>query len=129
LTDPSAGPPTLPPGLVTVRTASGLEYLDVEAGSAPQARAGSRVRIHYRCWLTDGRLIEDTWAAGHEMEVQVGQGDVIPGLDEGVVGMGEGARRRLIVPSDLAYGAEGSGTRIPPCATLICDLEVISVRG
>jgi len=123
----SDGPPTLPPGLDTVTTDSGLEYLDVSTGDDPRVEPGSRVRVHYCCWLTDGRQVEDTRAAGGEMEVVVDQGDVVAGLDEGLLGMGVGGRRRLIVPSDLAYGATGSPPRIPPYATLIYDLEVVFV--
>ena len=128
MTDPFDGPPTLPPGADTVTTGSGLEYLDVDPGSEPRIEPGSRAKIHYRCWLTDGRLVEDTRAAGAEMELVVDQGDAIDGLDEGLVGMGTAGRRRLIVPSDLAYGATGSPPRIPPYATLIYDIEVMFVE-
>lgn len=127
MTDPSDGPPTLPPGAGAVTTATGLEYVDVDPGKDPRIEPGSRARIHYRCWLTDGRLVEDTRAAGAEMELVVDQGDAVAGLDEGLVGMGVGGRRRLIVPSDLAYGATGSPPRIPPYATLIYDIEVVFV--
>ncbi|MBZ0270144.1 FKBP-type peptidyl-prolyl cis-trans isomerase [bacterium] len=125
----SDGPPTLPPGIEAMTTGTGLEYLDVDAGSDPRVEPGSRVKLHYRCWLTDGRLVEDTRAAGGEMELVVDQGDVVAGFDEGLLGMGTGGRRRLIVPSDLAYGATGSPPRIPPYATLIYDLEVSFVKN
>jgi FKBP-type peptidyl-prolyl cis-trans isomerase FkpA len=124
---PSDGPPTLPPGIETRTTDSGVEYLDVDTGSDPRVEPGSRVKVHYRCWLTDGRLVEDTRKAGAEMELVVDQGDAVAGFDEGLLGMGTAGRRRLIVPSDLAYGATGSPPRIPPYATLIYDVEVVFV--
>lgn len=129
MNDPSSGPPTLPPGVEMVRTESGLEYFDVKPGAGSPAGLDSRVRLHYRCWHAEGRLVEDTRQRSREMEVVVGRGDVVPGLDEGLLGLSKGAYRRLIVPSDLAYGAEGSGRNIPPWATLIYDIEILSVRS
>lgn len=122
------GPPTLPQGVEAVRSPSSLEYMNLEAGETPAAKDGSDVRVHYRCWLTEGTLIEDTWAQGEPLEMHVGGGDVIPGLEEGVSGLGAGGKRRLIVPSDLAYGPRGFGSKVPPYATLIYDIEIITVR-
>lgn len=121
------GPPTLPPGAEATRTESGLEFVEIEAGGEPHGHLDSRVQVHYRCWLTEGSLIEDTHADGMPAEVVLGQGDATAGLEEGLLGLGPGARRRLIVPSDLAYGGRGSGTRVPPYATLIYDVEVLAV--
>jgi len=126
--DPSEGPPTLPPGVDMNTTESGLEYFDVKEGTGPAAGLDSHVRVHYRCWHDEGRLLEDTRLSGQELEVVLGRGDVVAGLEEGLLGLSRGARRRLIVPSDLAYGTRGSGGGIPPNATLIYDVEVLSVR-
>jgi FKBP-type peptidyl-prolyl cis-trans isomerase len=121
------GPPTLPPGLDTVRTESGLEYLDVEPGHGAEVRAGSRVTVHYTVWLLEGTLVDSSAARGGPAEFVTGQGAVIPALEEGVRGMRPRGRRRLIAPSDLAYGPTGHGRTVPPYATLIVDLEVLAV--
>ena len=120
------GPPTLPPGVQAVRTGSGLEYLDVEIGSGTPARMSDRVRVHYRGWLTDGTLFERTDPTHGPLEFRLGEGEVIPAFDEGIAGMQPGGRRRLIVPSDLAYGPHGKPGRVPQFATLIYDVELVS---
>jgi FKBP-type peptidyl-prolyl cis-trans isomerase len=117
------GPPTLPPGLETQRTDSGLEMIDVTPGEGAAARAGQPVGVRYRIWLLDGTLAEET-GEGEPRAFVPGEGAVIPALEEGVAGMKPGGLRRLIVPSDLAYGPRGNGSRIPPYATLIVDLRL-----
>jgi peptidylprolyl isomerase len=121
------GPPTLPAGLETVRTESGLEYLDIERGKGREVRAGARVRLRARTWLTDGTLVDSTEARGGEDRLTLGRGEGIAGLEEGLLGMRAGGRRRLIIPSDLAYGPRGRAPAIPPYATLIMDVEVAAV--
>ena len=123
--DAHDGPPTLPPGAQTVQTRTGLEYLDFEPGEGKVVEPGSRVALEYEAWLTSGTLIERTLEG--PVEFRVGTGQVIPALDEGVVGMRLGGARRLIVPSDLAYGSHGKGA-VPPFATLIYDVRVVRVR-
>jgi len=118
------GPPTLPIGLETERTASGLERIDVTPGEGTPVRDGQMVRIRYRIWLLDGTLAQETGQDDHAFVP--GEGGEIPALEEGVVGMRPGGHRRLIVPSDLAYGPRGNGGRIPPYATLIVDLTLVS---
>ena len=76
-------------------------------------------------WLLDGTLVEDT-GDGDPRAFVPGEGAVIPALEEGATGMKPGGLRRLIVPSDQAYGPEGNGGRIPPYATLIVDLTLES---
>ncbi len=124
---PSEGPPTLPTGVEAVRTPSGLEYLDFAAGEGPAVTDGSRVALEYRAWLTDGTLFDRTSPESGPVAFQVGRGQVIPALEEGVLGMRVGGGRRLIVPSDLAYGARGKSV-VPPFATLIYDVLLVSIR-
>ncbi len=121
------GPPTLPKGAETVRTDSGLEYLDITPGEGEAAAPGARVRVHYHGWLTDGTLFERTPGRG-PLEFRLGEGEVIPAFEEGIAGMRPGGRRRLIVPSDLAYGPRGKPGRVPPFATLIYDVELVAAR-
>lgn len=123
MNDGPDGPPTLPPGATAQRTATGLEFLDVAPGAGDPACDGTTVRVRFRGWLTDGTLFEQGG-----LEFRVGEGEVIPGFEEGVTGMRPGAWRRLIIPSDLAYGPRGRGRRVPPFATLIYDVELVSAR-
>lgn len=119
------GPPTLPPGLAAQRTESGLEYIDVTPGEGAPARPGDPVRVQYRMWLLDGTLAGET-AGGVPEAFVPGEGRVIAALEEGVAAMRPGGVRRLIAPSDLAYGPRGDGRWIPPYATLIVDLTLVS---
>jgi len=123
----SSDPPTLPPGIIPVRTSTGLEYFDVAAGTGRAARDGDRVRAVYRVWLLDGRLADDTVGRGGSHRFTIGRGDTIAALEEGARGMRAGGKRRLIVPSDLAHGPSGDGGAIPPYATLIIDLEILAI--
>ncbi|MFN8177657.1 MAG: FKBP-type peptidyl-prolyl cis-trans isomerase [bacterium] len=126
--DPAGGPPTLPSGTEPVRTASGLEYFEFAPGTGVSVRRGTRVRVSYRAWLTDGTLFESTASRGGALEFILGDGEVLAALDEGVSGMRVGAKRRLIVPSDLAYGPRGRLGSVPPFATLIYDVELLGTE-
>lgn len=109
--------------------ADGLRYQDFADGSGPAAAAGDTVRVHYTGCLTDGTKFDSSHDRGEPFEFVLGTGMVIPGWDEGLKGMKPGARRRLVIPSDLAYGSRGAGSVIPPGATLIFDVELVSVNG
>jgi peptidylprolyl isomerase len=125
--DPLAeGPPTLPSGLRGVTKESGLEYFEIVPGSGREALPGARVRVHFRGWTSEGNLFDSTDARG-PVAFTLGEGEVIAALDEGVAGMRVGGRRRLIAPSDLAYGSRGNGKAVPPYATLILDIELVAV--
>jgi FKBP-type peptidyl-prolyl cis-trans isomerase len=126
--DPRNGPPTLPAGATAVRTPSGLEIVDVESGKGAKAEIGRTVRVQYRAWLAEGALVDDTEEREGAVEFIIGDQRAVAALEEGVEGMHVGARRRLIAPSDLAYGSEGHGDAVPPYATLIFDVELVSVR-
>lgn len=126
MTEPQ-GPPTLPEGVTPVRTASGLEYFEVEAGTGDAAKEGDRVRVRARTWLLGGDLVDDTDTRGGADRIRIGAGDSIAALEEGLTGMRVGGKRRLIAPSDLAHGPGGEGARIPPYATLIIDVELIAI--
>jgi FKBP-type peptidyl-prolyl cis-trans isomerase len=126
--DPRDGPPTLPPGVATVRTPTGLEVAEIARGAGPKAEAGRMVRVHYRAWLVEGQLVDDTEQRAGPVEFRIGEQETVAALQEGVEGMRVGGRRRLIAPSDLAWGSEGHGSAVPPYATLIFDVELVSVR-
>jgi FKBP-type peptidyl-prolyl cis-trans isomerase len=108
-------------------TPSGLQYRDEEVGTGKEATAGQRVRVHYTGTLMDGTKFDSSRDRGTPFEFDLGAGRVIRGWDEGVAGMKEGGKRRLVIPPDLGYGAHGAGRVIPPNATLAFDVELISV--
>jgi peptidylprolyl isomerase len=107
-------------------TESGLKIYDLEEGTGDAVQQGQAVRVHYTGWLEDGTKFDSSYDRGEPFEVVVGIGQVIPGWDEGLTGMKEGGRRQLVIPPELAYGEQGSGS-IPPNATLIFDIELIGI--
>jgi hypothetical protein len=115
------------PGLAVHETPSGLRYQDVDVGIGPLASHGRTAVVHYTGWLTSGRKFDSSLDRGRTFEFRVGEGRVIGGWDEGVATMRQGGRRRLIVPPELGYGAEGAG-EIPGGATLVFDVELVDVR-
>ncbi len=112
-----------------VKTDSGLQYWDIRVGTGQTAKEGSRVRVHYTGWLTNGKKFDSSVDAGTPFDFTIGNGEVIKGWEEGVGGMRVGGKRQLRIPPSLAYGAEGTpdGT-IPPNATLIFDVQLLGVQ-
>ena len=109
-------------------TPSGLRYVDTVVGQGPSPIAGSMVFVNYTGWLTDGRKFDSSVDRGEPFSFTIGQGQVIPGWDEGVMSMRVGGKRRLIIPPNLGYGQQGAGGGvIPPNATLVFDVDLLSV--
>jgi len=116
------------PALPTMRTtASGVQYWDTKEGTGAIATKGKMLTVSYRGHLTDGTPF-DAANAGKPLEFPLGKGMMIKGWEEGVEGMKVGGKRRLRVPPELAYGATGAGTEIPPNSTLIFDIDLLSVK-
>jgi FKBP-type peptidyl-prolyl cis-trans isomerase len=107
-------------------TPSGLQYIDTQLGSGPEAVAGQSVSVHYTGWLTDGKKFDSSRDRGQPFRFGLGAGQVIKGWDEGVAGMKVGGRRKLIVPAGLGYGERGVGP-IPAGATLVFAVELLGV--
>ena len=121
-----AGPP--PVSAQPTVTASGLQIIDVEVGTGDEAQNGQTVSAHYTGWLADGTKFDSSVDRGQPITFILGSGQLIPGFDEGVVGMKVGGTRRLIIPPDLAYGAEGRPPVIPANAELTFDIQLVSLQ-
>lgn len=101
---------------------------DLKKGTGKEAKTGDKVSVQYvgHNW-SNNEEFDASWTAGKAFEFKLGEGQVIKGWDEGVVGMKEGGRRLLVIPPDLGYGAQAQGS-IPANETLIfvVDLEKVS---
>jgi len=110
-------------------TDSGLGYYDIVTGEGAEAASGQTVSVQYSGWLEDGTLFDSSVTRGEPFTFTLGTGGVIPGWEEGLVGMKVGGKRQLIIPAALAYGESGAGSTIPPNATLIFDIELLDIEG
>jgi FKBP-type peptidyl-prolyl cis-trans isomerase FkpA len=110
-------------------TDTGLKYDDLDLGTGELAIAGNRVSVHYTGWLLDGDKFDSSLDRNQPFQFTLGKGMVIAGWDEGVAGMKVGGKRRLTIPPQLGYGAQGAGGVIPPNATLVFDVELLSIEG
>lgn len=106
-------------------TESGLQYEVIEEGNGAMPKAGDDVTVHYTGTLIDGTVFDSSVERGAPATFGVTQ--VIPGWVEALQMMKEGAKWRLFIPSNLAYGPNGAGGIIGPNATLIFDVELIKV--
>lgn len=108
---------------------SELECVDVVVGDGATAEEGDQVTVQYvGVNYDDGKQFDASWDSGQPFPFQLGAGSVIPGWDEGVVGMKVGGRRELIIPPDLAYGAQGSPPTIKPNSTLVFVVDLLDVQ-
>jgi FKBP-type peptidyl-prolyl cis-trans isomerase FkpA len=110
-----------------VTTASGLKYVDEVVGTGEKPRLGKTVVVQYTGTFTDGTKFDSSLDSGKPYEFRIGTGTVIRGWEEGILSMHVGGKRKLIVPPDLGYGAQGKG-KIPPNATLIFEIELLGVK-
>jgi peptidylprolyl isomerase len=109
-------------------TPSGLQYRDETAGTGDSPQAGKSVTVHYTGTLaSNGMKFDSSRDRGQPFVFVIGVGQVIKGWDEGVMTMKVGGRRILEIPADLAYGSRSPGAGIPPNATLMFDVELLSV--
>ena len=101
---------------------------DIVAGEGDEATRGTKVSVHYVgvSFLT-GDEFDASWNRGRPFEFKLGKGQVIPGWDQGVQGMREGGRRKLTIPSAMAYGARGAGGVIEPHEPLVFVVDLLSV--
>jgi peptidylprolyl isomerase len=101
---------------------------DIVKGKGPKAQAGDTLTMQYvgTAW-SNGQQFDASWDAGQPFPFQLGAGMVIPGWDQGMVGMQKGGRRLLVIPPDLGYGAQGAGDTIAPNETLIFVVDLVEI--
>ncbi|XP_048567089.1 peptidyl-prolyl cis-trans isomerase FKBP15-2-like [Triticum urartu] len=94
-----------------------------------QAHKGDKIKVHYRGTLTDGSLFDSSYDRGDPFEFTLGNGQVIKGWDQGLLGMCIDEKRNLSITANMGYGERGSPPKIPGGATLVFDTELIAVNG
>lgn len=106
-----------------------LELEDIAVGEGEEAVSGQNVEVHYVgvSWGT-GKQFDASWDRGKTFKFGLGQGQVIPGWDQGVAGMKVGGRRRITIPPNLAYGKRGAGGVIGPDETLVFVVDLVGLR-
>ncbi|MEM7082445.1 MAG: FKBP-type peptidyl-prolyl cis-trans isomerase [Pseudomonadota bacterium] len=124
------------PSAVAPASTGELVIEDKVVGEGDTAQEGSAVAVHYTGWLYDetaddllGEQFDSSVERNTPFELVLGQGRVIKGWDQGLVGMRVGGKRRLIIPAELGYGKRGAGNRIPPNATLVFDIELLATAS
>jgi peptidylprolyl isomerase len=101
---------------------------DLVVGEGDEATAGNKVTVHYvGVAFSSGEEFDASWNRGQPFEFKLGKGQVIPGWDQGVAGMRVGGRRRLTIPSAMAYGARGAGGVIKPHEPLVFVVDLLAV--
>ena len=110
------------------QTESGLRYKIIHKGDGKAAEKGKTVAVHYKGQLADGTVFDSSYKRKDPLEFKVGVGQVISGWDEGICLLNVGDKARLVIPSNLGYGAQGAGGVIPPNAILVFDVELMDVR-
>ena len=102
---------------------------DLVVGNGEEVKDGDRVSVHYTGWLTNGKKFDSSVDRGVPFDFTVGAGEVVRGCDLGVAGMKVGGKRKLTIPASLGYGVRGAGDVIPPNATLVFEVEVLSKQS
>lgn len=115
------------PAPVGTKTATGLQYVDTVVGTGAQPQKGQTVSVHYTGYLDNGTVFDSSVKRGTPFEFKIGTGAVIKGWDEGLATMKVGGKRKLIIPPELAYGAQANGP-IPANSRLTFDVELLAIK-
>ncbi len=106
-----------------------VQINDITIGTGEEADVGMTVTVDYTGWLADGTKFDSSKDSGQPLTFTLGARQVIPGWEQGVVGMKVGGKRELTIPPELAYGSRGAGGVIPPNATLKFEVELLAVKS
>lgn len=116
-------------------TVNDLQVTDTKVGSGMVVYPMNIVEVHYTGWLYDatvanhkGKRFDSSLDRNDPFQFQVAAGQVIPGWDQGLVGMKVGGKRTLVIPAAMAYGSRGAGGVIPPGATLLFEIELLEIK-
>lgn len=109
-----------------VKGQKGLKIWDVKEGKGEAVKAGARVKVHYTGWLKDGKIFDSSVQRSEPFETPLT--GVIKGWQEGIPGMKVGGTRRLLIPSELAYGKRGAGGVIPADADLVFEVQLLEIK-
>lgn len=101
---------------------------DLRPGTGSAVKSGDTVVVHYTGTLVNGQKFDSSLDRGQPFTTQIGIGRVIPGWDQGLLGMKVGGLRRLLIPSELGYGSRGAGNSIPPDSDLIFEIQLLGVN-
>jgi protein-disulfide isomerase len=116
--------------LAPAMSSNGAKFtvVDTRPGTGRAVKNGDTALVHYTGHLADGREFDSSRKRGQPVAIAVGSGMVIRGWEMGLVGMKIGGRRRVTIPPELGYGNHGEGKNIPPNATLILNIELVSIQ-
>jgi peptidylprolyl isomerase len=126
---PTTGPLSKEPTVTPPSTPAPAKLVtkDLIVGTGPEAKAGDSVTVNYVGVLyKGGKVFDASWKRNETFPFVLGKSQVIPGWEQGIVGMKVGGRRELIIPSELAYGAKGSPPTIPPNSALIFVVDLLA---
>lgn len=106
-----------------------LKKTDLKIGDGAEAKAGDNIKVHYKgTFAQNGQKFDSSYDNGEPIDFELAQGKVIDGWVEGVTGMKVGGKRRLEIPSNLAYGTAGYPGAIPPDTDLVFEIELIGIN-
>jgi FKBP-type peptidyl-prolyl cis-trans isomerase len=106
---------------------SSLQKTDLQPGTGQEIKPGDCLTVKYYGTLTNGTVFDENYDKPSTLKLKIGEGQVIPGWDEGIPGMKVGGTRRLVIPPSLGYGSQGSGT-IPANSTLVFEVKAITIE-
>ena len=116
-------------GKPIITTPSGLKYVDLVVGKGPAVKTGDHVSVNYLGKLVDGTKFDASADHGGTFDYVQGVDHLIAGWTEGTSTMNVGGKRKLIIPPQLGYGLQGAGDAVPPNATLIFEIELVSINN
>jgi hypothetical protein len=111
-----------------VTTDTGLKIQDLRVGDGASPQPGQTITVHYIGWLENGKEFNNSYTGGRPIDFKIGTGAVIKGWDEGLMTMKVGGKRKLTIPSNLAYGAQGRPPAIPPNSNLTFEIELLGIK-
>lgn len=106
---------------------TGLKYLEIKPGSGAIPKSGQKVLVHQIVWDAQGRVLENTYQNGLPFEFTIGMDETIEGLEEGILTMKVGGKRKLFVPPELGFGRRAVRT-IPKNADLVIEVELLGIK-